>query len=90
MKQQDKSKLGRRDFLRAMGAGAGLAVTVIESSATSSIFSSFGGAWLGVDCANAVWALSVKRRAGTRMEVRVMMDRLRVKNGCEKPSNFYV
>jgi len=27
MKQQDKSKLGRRDFLRAMGAGAGLAVT---------------------------------------------------------------
>ncbi len=28
MKQQDKSKLGRRDFLRAMGAGAGLAATV--------------------------------------------------------------
>jgi len=27
MKQQDKSKLGRRDFLRAIGAGAGLAVT---------------------------------------------------------------
>jgi hypothetical protein len=27
MNQQDKSKLGRRDFLRAMGAGAGLAVT---------------------------------------------------------------
>jgi hypothetical protein len=27
MKQQDKAKLGRRDFLRAMGAGAGLAVT---------------------------------------------------------------
>ena len=27
MKQQDKSKLGRRDFLRAMGAGAGLAAT---------------------------------------------------------------
>ena len=27
MKKQDKSKLGRRDFLRAMGAGAGLAVT---------------------------------------------------------------
>ena len=26
MKKQDKSKLGRRDFLRAMGAGAGLAV----------------------------------------------------------------
>jgi hypothetical protein len=27
MKQQDNTKLGRRDFLRAMGAGAGLAVT---------------------------------------------------------------
>ena len=27
MKQNDKSKFGRRDFLRAMGAGAGLAVT---------------------------------------------------------------
>ncbi|HXD45222.1 MAG TPA: twin-arginine translocation signal domain-containing protein [Pseudolabrys sp.] len=27
MKQDDKSKFGRRDFLRAMGAGAGLAVT---------------------------------------------------------------
>ena len=27
MKKPDKSKLGRRDFLRAMGAGAGLAVT---------------------------------------------------------------
>jgi hypothetical protein len=27
MTQQDKTKLGRRDFLRAMGAGAGLAVT---------------------------------------------------------------
>jgi hypothetical protein len=26
MKKQDRSKLGRRDFLRAMGAGAGLAV----------------------------------------------------------------
>ena len=25
MKKPDKSKLGRRDFLRAMGAGAGLA-----------------------------------------------------------------
>lgn len=28
MKQDDKSKFGRRDFLRAMGASAGLAVTV--------------------------------------------------------------
>ena len=27
MKQDDKSKFGRRDFLRAMGASAGLAVT---------------------------------------------------------------
>ncbi|HEY4980503.1 MAG TPA: twin-arginine translocation signal domain-containing protein [Pseudolabrys sp.] len=27
MKQQDKKKLGRRDFLRAMGASAGVAVT---------------------------------------------------------------
>jgi hypothetical protein len=26
MKQQEKSKLGRRDFLRAIGAGAGVAV----------------------------------------------------------------
>jgi len=34
MKQQDKSKLGRRDFLRAMGAGAGLAVTATAPLAT--------------------------------------------------------
>ena len=34
MKQQDKSKLGRRDFLRAMGAGAGLAVTAAGPLAT--------------------------------------------------------
>jgi hypothetical protein len=27
MKQQSKAKLGRRDFLRALGAGAGVAVT---------------------------------------------------------------
>ena len=27
MKQQDKPALGRRDFLRALGAGAGVAVT---------------------------------------------------------------
>jgi hypothetical protein len=27
MKRQDKAKLGRRDFLRALGAGAGVAVT---------------------------------------------------------------
>ena len=34
MKQQDKTKLGRRDFLRAMGAGAGLAVTAAAPLAT--------------------------------------------------------
>jgi hypothetical protein len=34
MKTQDKSKLGRRDFLRAMGAGAGLAVTAAAPLAT--------------------------------------------------------
>ena len=34
MKQQDKAKLGRRDFLRAMGAGAGLAVTADAPLAT--------------------------------------------------------
>ena len=39
MKQQDKKKLGRRDFLRAMGAGAGVAVTAAvpcASEATAS------------------------------------------------------
>jgi len=34
MKQQDKTKLGRRDFLRAMGAGAGLAATAAAPLAT--------------------------------------------------------
>ena len=34
MKQQDKAKLGRRDFLRAMGACAGLAVTAAAPLAT--------------------------------------------------------
>ena len=34
MKQADKSKLGRRDFLRAMGAGAGLSVTAEAPLAT--------------------------------------------------------
>ena len=28
MKQHDKQKVGRRDFLRALGAGAGVAVAV--------------------------------------------------------------
>jgi hypothetical protein len=32
--QQDKVKVGRRDFLRAMGAGAGLAVTAAAPLAT--------------------------------------------------------
>jgi hypothetical protein len=34
MKQDDKAKLGRRDFLRAVGAGAGLAVTAAAPLAT--------------------------------------------------------
>jgi hypothetical protein len=34
MKQEDKSKLGRRDFLRAAGAGAGLAVAASAPFAT--------------------------------------------------------
>ena len=35
MKEQDKkSKVGRRDFLRTMGAGAGLAVTAAAPLAT--------------------------------------------------------
>ena len=37
MKQQDKAKLGRRDFLRAMGAGAGLAVTAAAPLATGAV-----------------------------------------------------
>ncbi|MGB8185239.1 MAG: twin-arginine translocation signal domain-containing protein [Pseudolabrys sp.] len=37
MKQQDKTKLGRRDFLRAMGAGAGVAVTTAAPLATEAI-----------------------------------------------------
>ena len=34
MKEQDKEKMGRRDFLRAVGAGAGLAVTAAAPLAT--------------------------------------------------------
>ena len=34
MKQQDKSKVGRRDFLRTIGTGAGLAVTAAVPIAT--------------------------------------------------------
>ena len=41
MKEREKEKLGRRDFLRAMGAGVGLAVTaaapfVTEAAASES------------------------------------------------------
>jgi hypothetical protein len=39
MKQQDKTKLGRRDFLRAMGAGAGLAATAAAPLATGAVAS---------------------------------------------------
>jgi hypothetical protein len=35
MKEQDKTKLGRRDFLRAMGAGAGIAATTAVPLATA-------------------------------------------------------
>jgi hypothetical protein len=34
MKKQDRSKVGRRDILRAIGAGAGLAVTAATPLAT--------------------------------------------------------
>lgn len=34
MKQNDKTQLGRRDFLRTMGAGAGLAVAAAAPLAT--------------------------------------------------------
>lgn len=34
MKQEEKTKVGRRDFLRAIGAGAGLAVTAAAPLAT--------------------------------------------------------
>ena len=37
MKKPDKSKLGRRDFLRAMGAGAGLAVTAAAPLASEAV-----------------------------------------------------
>ena len=39
MRQEDKSKVGRRDFLRAMGAGAGLAVTAAAPLATEAVAS---------------------------------------------------
>lgn len=37
MKQEEKRKVGRRDFLRAMGAGAGLAVTAAPLAATPAV-----------------------------------------------------
>ena len=37
MKQKEKTKLGRRDFLRAMGAGAGIAVTAAAPLATEAV-----------------------------------------------------
>ena len=37
MKEQDKEKVGRRDFLRAIGASAGLAVTVATPLATEAV-----------------------------------------------------
>ena len=37
MKEQDKSKVGRRDFLRAMGAGAGLAAATTAPLATGAV-----------------------------------------------------
>ena len=42
MKQQDKTKLGRRDFLRAIGAGAGVAATTAVPLASSAAASEFG------------------------------------------------
>ncbi|MGA8969121.1 MAG: twin-arginine translocation signal domain-containing protein [Pseudolabrys sp.] len=39
MKQQEKSKLGRRDFLRAIGAGAGVAVAAVAPLASEAIAS---------------------------------------------------
>lgn len=36
-KEEQKSKLGRRDFLRAVGAGAGLAVTAAAPLATEAV-----------------------------------------------------
>ena len=43
MNEQDKkSKVGRRDFLRAMGAGAGLAVTAAAPLATEAVAAESG------------------------------------------------
>jgi hypothetical protein len=37
MKSETKTKLGRRDFLRALGAGAGVAVTTAAPLATTAV-----------------------------------------------------
>ena len=37
MKQQDKAKVGRREFLRAVGGGAGLAVTAAVPIASEAV-----------------------------------------------------
>jgi hypothetical protein len=37
MKEQDKTKVGRRDFLRAIGVGAGVAVTAVAPLATEAV-----------------------------------------------------
>jgi nitrous oxide reductase len=37
MKSETKSKLGRRDFLRALGAGAGVAVATAAPLATQAV-----------------------------------------------------
>ena len=39
MKQQNKAKVGRRDFLRAIGGGAGLAVTAAVPIASEAVAS---------------------------------------------------
>jgi hypothetical protein len=37
MKEQDKTKVGRRDFLRAIGVGAGVAATAAAPLATEAV-----------------------------------------------------
>jgi hypothetical protein len=37
MKEQDKTKVGRRDFLRAIGVGAGAAATAAAPLATQAV-----------------------------------------------------
>lgn len=42
MKEREEEKLGRRDFLRAMGAGAGLAVTAAAPFVTEAAAAELG------------------------------------------------